>query len=304
VNQAVSMQTGFFPRLRRFLGKPWPAKICAAGQFARRVLPTLPIPARLPSGLWYVAWQNDLGNQFLTGAFEEFEYAFVARYLKEGMVVLDIGANEGYYTVLASKCIGPRGRVVGFEPSPRERRRLKINLWINRCSNVRVEETALSSAEGQFDLHVVEGGETGCNSLRPPDIDGKTQTVQVAVTTLDQFLRRNPIDRVDFIKMDIEGAELTALQGAGDLLRTFPRPVLLIEIFEIRTRPWGYSAREIVNLICEAGYLLYRVIANGDLAAMDPTLDGLDANFIAVPRERVSEISSFLPAQETKYVYH
>jgi FkbM family methyltransferase len=236
-----------------------------------------------------------LGNQFLAGSFEELEYAFVGRFLKPGMVVLDIGANEGYYTVLASKCVGPRGRVVGFEPSPRERRRLKINLWINGCSNVQIEGIALSSAEGQSDLHVVEGGETGCNSLRPPDVTGKTKTMQVAVTTLDQFLCRNTIERIDFIKMDIEGAELSALQGAARLLRTLPRPVLLIEVFEIRTRPWGYSARDIVKFISEADYLLYRLVGDGDLAFIDPGEDRLDANFIAVPKEKVTELSCFLP---------
>lgn len=302
MSQAVSMQTGFLLRLWRFLWKPWPAKIRAVGLYARNVFPKLPIPAPLPSGLWYMAWQNDLGHQFLAGGFEELEYAFVGRFLKPGMVVLDIGANEGYYTVLASKCVGSRGRVVGFEPSTRERRRLKINLWINHCSNVQVEGIALSSAEGQSDLHVVEGGETGCNSLRPPDIKGKTQTVRVTVTTLDQFLRRNTIERIDFIKMDIEGAELSALQGAAGLLRTLPRPVLLIEVFEIRTRPWGYSARDIVKLISEVGYLLYRVVGSGDLASIDPGQDCLDANFIAVPKERESEISCFLVNQETKYV--
>jgi hypothetical protein len=119
--------------------------------------------------------------------------------------------------------------------------------------------------------------------------------MQVAVTTLDQFLCRNTIERIDFIKMDIEGAELSALQGAARLLRTLPRPVLLIEVFEIRTRPWGYSARDIVKFISEADYLLYRLVGDGDLAFIDPGEDRLDANFIAVPKEKVTELSCFLP---------
>jgi FkbM family methyltransferase len=302
VTQAVPTQSGFLPRMGRFLRKPWPEKIRAAGLFARSVFPNLPIPVRTHSGLWCLAWQNDLGNHFLAGDFEEPEYAFVQRFLKPGMTVLDIGANEGYYTVLASKCVGPRGRVIGFEPSPRERRHLQMNLRLNGCNNVRIEKLALGSAEGQVNLHVVEGSETGCNSLRPPDIKGKTRAVQVDVTTVDLFLHRNAIPPIDFIKMDIEGAELSALQGAAKLLGTVPRPLLLIEIFEIRTRPWGYSARDLSKLICEAGYLLHTVVGNGDLVPVDAAADFFDANFIAVPEERVSEISNFLAAQETKYV--
>jgi FkbM family methyltransferase len=302
VTQVAPAQSGFFPRMVRFLKKAWPDKIRAIGLFARNVFPNIPIPVRTHSGLWCLAWQNDLGNHFLAGDFEEPEYAFVQRFLKPGMVVLDIGANEGYYTVLASKCVGPSGVVIGFEPSPRERRRLGMNLWMNHCENVRVEKLAMGSAEGHVILHVVEGSETGCNSLRPPDVKGKTRDVQVDVITLDQFLLRRAIPRIDFIKMDIEGAELSALQGATKLLGTVPRPLLLIEIFDIRTRPWGYSARDLAKLIFEAGYLLHTVVGNGNLLPLESDAHIFDANFVAVPKERVSEISSFLTTQETKYV--
>jgi FkbM family methyltransferase len=296
---SASSQPGLWPRLGRFLKKPWLGQVRAAGLYARNVFPAMPIPIRLPNGYWWLAWNNHLGDHLLAGGFEEPEYAFVQRFLKEGMVVLDVGANEGYYTVLASKCVGPGGRVIGFEPSPRERRRLRMNLWMNQCANVRVEGLAMGSEEGQVNLHVVQGAETGCNSLRPPDIQGRTRPVQVAVTTLDQFLRRNAIPRIDFIKMDIEGAELSALQGAAGLLRTLPRPVLLIEVFEIRSRPWGYSSRDIVKILTDAGYLPYRPVGNGDLETVDPGRDCFDANLIVVPKERISEIAGFLSVPET-----
>jgi len=294
----ASSQLGLLLRLGRFLKKPWLEQVRSAGLYARNVFPSLPIPIRLPIGYWWLAWNNHLGYQLLASGFEEPEYAFVLRFLKKGMVVLDVGANEGYYTLLASKCVGPGGRVIGFEPSPRERRRLRMNLWMNHCTNARVEGLALCSEEGQANFHVVEGAETGCNSLRPPDIEGRTRPVQVAVGTLDQYLRQNAIQRVDFMKMDIEGAELSALRGAASLLRTLPRPVLLIEVFEIRTRPWGYSSRDIVKILTDAGYLLYRPAGNGDLETMDPGQDRFDSNLIVVPKERISEIANFLSVQE------
>src|SRR6266566_2079570 len=227
----ASSQLGLLLRLGRFLKKPWLEQVRSAGLYARNVFPSLPIPIRLPIGYWWLAWNNHLGYQLLASGFEEPEYAFVQRFLKKGMVVLDVG-------------------------------------------------------------------ETGCNSLRPPDIEGRTRPMQVAVATLDQFLRQNAIQRVDFMKMDIEGAELSALRGAASLLRTLPRPLLLIEVFEIRTRPWGYSSRDIVKILIDAGYLLCRPAGNGDLETMDPGQDRFDANLIVVPKERISEIANFLSVQE------
>ena len=293
---------GRLSRLRRYLGKPWTEKIRVAGLYARNLFPNFPVPVRLPPGIWWLARNNDLGNHTLAGDFEQSEYAFVGRFLKQGMVVLDIGANEGYYTLLASKCVGAQGRVIGFEPSPRERRSLRINLRVNRCTNVRVERFALVAEEGEVDLHVVEKGETGCNSLRPPDVKGATRTVRVPLTTLDRYLRRHAIRRVDFVKMDIEGAELSALQGASSLLQTSPRPLLLIEISDLRTRPWGYSSREIARRLSYEAFALYRPVRDGQLRMMDmdDVADGSDFNVIAVPQERISEIADFLLTHETQ----
>jgi FkbM family methyltransferase len=77
-----------------------------------------------------------------------------------GMTVLDVGAHNGFYTLLASKKVGPSGRVIAFEPSPRERQRLLSNLWINRCSNVIVEPVALAEEDSVATLFVVSGAET------------------------------------------------------------------------------------------------------------------------------------------------
>jgi FkbM family methyltransferase len=90
------------------------------------------------------------------------------------MTVLDVGAHNGFYTLLASKRVGPTGQVIAFEPSPRERQRLLSNLWINGCSNVIVEPVALADEDSVATLFVVSGAETGCNSLRPPAASGNT----------------------------------------------------------------------------------------------------------------------------------
>jgi len=291
---AATSRIANWPRLRRFVDKPWPEKVRSAGLYCRNAFPNLPIPVRLPFGSWWLAWQNDLGNHVLAGDYESAEYTFVEEFLRPGMVVLDIGANEGFYTLLASHCVGATGQVVAFEPSPRERRRLRMNSWLNRFRNVRVEGKAVAAQEGEMKLFVVESRETGCNSLRPPGIQGSTSAISIEATTLDLFVRRNGLERVDFMKIDVEGAELSVLQGAVTLLQAAPRPFMMIEVSDLRTRPWGYSSREIANFLRHLEYDLFRPLRIGELEPLDvdDIKDGSDFNAIAAPRERVPEITS------------
>src|SRR6266446_6927840 len=88
-----------------------------------RLLSVVPVPARLPYGGWFLA-RNDLVRfPFAMCNLDEGEWRFVASVLKPGMTVLDLGASNGFYSVLAAQKVKPGGRVVAFEPSPRERRR-------------------------------------------------------------------------------------------------------------------------------------------------------------------------------------
>src|SRR5438309_4114648 len=104
----------------------------------------------------------------LRNGFERQEQEFLLEFLGPGMTFIDIGAHHGLYSLLASKKVGPSGRVVAFEPSPREFRRLRWNLALNRCRRVRAEPFALGATDGTADLFVCLGWDTGCNSLRPP----------------------------------------------------------------------------------------------------------------------------------------
>jgi Methyltransferase FkbM domain len=103
---------------------------------------------------------------------------------------------------------------------------------------------------------------------------------------LDEFLRRRTIQRVDFIKLDTEGAELEILRGARKLLSAKPRPVLLVEVAEIRTAPWGYSAREILNFMEQLEYLWFGIRPDGTLSKLQPGHDLRDTNLVAVPKEQ------------------
>jgi FkbM family methyltransferase len=277
-------------RLRRFARQPRKAKYFALAGRARRTFPEMPIPLRLPFGAWWLAQTSALDHDLMHGSFEDAETRFVQRFLRPGMTVVDVGAHHGIYTLLASKGVGWRGRVIAFEPSRRERRRLLRHIRVNACWNVAVEACALGDEAGEADLFVVGGWSDWCNSLRPPAVTERTETIRVGVERLDDVLWRLRVDTVDFIKLDAEGAELSVLQGARELLRGASRPVILAEVQDLRTQPWGYRARDIVEFLVRENYCWFAVTADGSLRPAATDMDTYDANLVAVPVERVDEV--------------
>lgn len=248
-----------------------------------------PVRVRLPFGSWWMAEDDFCSHSILREDFETAEWRFVERFLDPGMTVLDIGAHHGFYSLLASVKVGSAGRVIAFEPSPREREKLLRNLALNRYTNVQVEDCALADAAGQQELIVVGGINTGCNSLRQPNVKEPTNAVAVSVETLDGYLAGHPLPAVDFIKLDAEGAELAILKGAHKTLGSRPRPVIQCELEEVRTRPWGYHPREVVALLDTMGYRWFQAEARGVLTPVEARTD-MDGNFFAVPEERMDQL--------------
>jgi FkbM family methyltransferase len=257
-----------------------------------KVFPRIPIPVRLPFGAWWLAGNDFVGAAIFSGGFENTERSFVERYLRPGMIVLDIGAHHGYYTLLASRKVGAQGMVLSVEASPRERKKLRLHLRINRCKNVQVEDRALGETPGIAEMYLVQGIETGCNSLQKPEGSQPTDLVSVRVERLDLVLAEHRIERVDFVKLDVEGAELSVLRGSTELLRSRPRPVILAEVQNIRTRPWGYPAREIIRLLAESRYHWFQPLPDDKLQKIDTGREEYDGNFVAVPEERLDSLSN------------
>jgi FkbM family methyltransferase len=272
-------------RLKRFAGKPWRSQFRSVAFRWIRILPGVPLPMKLSFGAWWLLRNDQISAQLLEESFENEEKEFVDKFLRPGMTVLDIGANQGYYTLLASKKVGAQGKVVAFEPTPREAGRLRRHLRLNSCKNVEVVTSALGNAEGHAELHMVMGSEAGCHSLRPPDVAQPTSVVTVKIERLDEVLKARGVERVDFIKLDVEGAELSVLQGAQELLSRSSRPVMLVEVQDLRTKPWGYAAREIITYLVRIGYRWYRLGQESRLESLAMDLQNYDGNFVAIPEE-------------------
>jgi FkbM family methyltransferase len=159
---------------------------------------------------------------------------------EEGGVFLDIGAFVGWHSIRAGRVVGSSGRVISLEPDPINRKQLEANLALNAISNCRIFQLAAWSNTGE---------ELGWYTEKSPDccrVDEEGHSASVRTTTIDDLLDDLHLDRLDWIKMDIEGAEIEALRGAEKTLRHY-RPKLFVEVHDtvagvkdLLTR-YGYS---------------------------------------------------------------
>lgn len=289
VNTGTPARPGLPARVARFVTSSLHSKYVTLALRARRWFPEMPIPLRLPFGAWWLARKGALDHELMYNGFEDTELHFVREILRRGMTVLDVGAHHGLYTLLASKCVGRKGRVISFEPSPREFARLSQHARINLCSNVLLEQCALADQCGEADLFLVDRYRDWGNSLRPPAVPESTHTIRVLVRTLDSVLERRGVSSVDFMKLDAEGAELSVLDGAKHMVQTAPRPAILAEVEDRRTRPWGYAAREILLRLATCDYRWFALTESGTLHPLPLDKDSYEGNFVALPAERTEE---------------
>jgi len=284
-------------RIGRFLAAPARRKYITLVNRARRVFPRMPVPLRLPFGAWWLAEKSALDQELIYNEFERMETEFVMRLLRRDMTVVDAGAHHGLYTLLASKRVGWDGHVIAIEPSPRECVRLEKHLRMNRCSNTELVPCALGENPGEEDLYLVDGEQDWCNSLRRPAVSEPIHTVRVPVRRLDDVLAESGVSKVDFVKLDVEGAELSVLYGAMKLLHRESRPAILAEVRDTRTQPWGYAAREILQFLVRMDYRWFAIAAKGALVPISCDQASYDANLVALPVERVEEFFSLLGQQ-------
>jgi len=195
-------------------------------------------------------------------------HRFIDRYIERGMVCLDVGANIGLMSVHMARRIGPDGALFSFEPVPTVFPRLEQHIRKNGFEDrTSLHAVALSSESGQAEIHYgnEEFTNQGMASLVSTTRGGVERTCMVETARLDDFVERQGITRIDFIKVDIEGAEPLFLEGAQRVIRAM-RPILCVEV-SVRglTSIPGYGPRDLVKALEDLGYDLYEVAKDGDL---------------------------------------
>ncbi len=155
--------------------------------------------------------------------------------LKKGDTVFDIGANIGYYTLLAAKLVGKEGKVIAFEPEPSNFELLRKNVRLNGYTHVTLEPYAVSKETGKIRLFLNDRNK---GDHRIYDSGEARKSIEIQTVSLDDYCHDHP-GRVDFIKMDIQGAEAAALQGMGGVLKHNPSIKLVSEFWPQGLRRFG-----------------------------------------------------------------
>lgn len=225
---------------------------------------------------------------FLTGLYEPNEFCWLRRYLEPGMTVIDGGANMGLYALYAARRVGPTGTIVAVEPSVREYDRLVAHVRLNRLRNVRCRRFALGRAATRGRLRIAAELNAGHNTLGEFGYEATelVRVEEVEVRALDAIVADEGLDRVDLVKLDLEGAEYDALLGAEATIRRF-RPAILVELADRTLRHQGAHSGQIWDFLEGRGYTLYGFDANHarlQPAARKPEYDS--ENLVAVARVR------------------
>ncbi|MFC4308029.1 FkbM family methyltransferase [Steroidobacter flavus] len=198
--------------------------------------------------------------------------------LRPGATFIDIGANIGQHTLVASKLVGPTGRVISFEPGANTRARLLRNIEINGLTNVDVRPYGLSREAGSHTLYNINTNNDGQATLAKPPGDCPSETVELR--TLDEQVPDLGTGCV--VKIDVEGAETEVLRGGQRFLRNCS-PRMLIECIDGHLRRLGSSSAELFQLLQDHGYKLFALQRVGLSKAWRPVSQPVDCDLMAMP---------------------
>jgi FkbM family methyltransferase len=274
----------------RFVATVWLAKLPYAPHKVR-----LKVDANEHVDFWWSYFPDSIDpngdNIFSYWGDDAGDLRLLWKILQPGMTFLDVGAYHGIFTVIAAKKLEDTGRVVAFEPSPREQNRLELHLRLNGISVARIARYAVAAQESKANLVIVKSGNKMRNGLRPPLTDDPVEPVVVETTTIDKYMAATGTESVDLVKIDTEGAEIEVLRGAERLIGIV-RPLVICEVLDQSTRPWGYPACEIVRELHARDYDWFDILADGGLRPHCPSKEYPEVrNYLAVPREKRNKYS-------------
>jgi len=179
----------------------------------------------------------------------------LARFLRPGDTFYDVGANVGFFSLIAAHLVGPSGTVVAVEPVPANAAITRQNAARNNFANVRVLEIALGAEAGKAELHVTKhpGGATLSDTENPPDVTGE---IWVRVATLDDLVMAETRGAPRLVKIDVEGTELEVMKGMTATLSEF-KPAVLFEVDAPDTERLDAKFSPIRDFLESHGYKLH-----------------------------------------------
>lgn len=198
--------------------------------------------------------RDDLNLRVYLSGLDKLILETLENYLRPGMVVVDVGAHTGLYTLVCASLVGPLGRVYAFEPVPWLEKRIRDHARLNGLCNIESFNLALSARSGRAPLYLSAMGGDAWASLYRWDWTCN-KAIEVDVMTIDEWAQKYEIKSIDLLKIDVEGAELQVLLGAQHTLEAVK--AVLIEYNKLTYAASGISIREIRDFLLKFEFRWY-----------------------------------------------
>lgn len=197
-------------------------------------------------------WPFGYRDLYIYGVMEKDELYFWKKFIDDGDIVIDVGANFGYWTMVASKLVGTSGKVISFEPIDTTYKIISKNITTSKLKNVDLYKVGLSNENKQATFHISSmDGIGGSSTQGLHSVVNFNQEQEVTLVSLDTFINlKKPIS---LIKLDIEGGELFALYGMEKIIKS-DNPILTFEWNILTSEGMGYHPEKIVRYLKTLNY--------------------------------------------------
>ncbi|URD52691.1 FkbM family methyltransferase [Chroococcidiopsis sp. CCNUC1] len=224
---------------------------------------------------------------------EKNEQLLVRKLVNSGMLVFDVGANTGDYSILLSKLVGNSGQVFSFEPATTTFHKFQERILGSNIQNISVFQIAAYSENTEIEFNEFPDDYSVWNSIGKPQMADPYQiyanyvpiikTEIVKAISMDSFCQEHDITKIDYLKLDVEGAESDVLQGAINLLKAKAIRFLQFEISQKMLEGLNRTAKGSFDILIENGYECHRILANGEIGEEANDSTSFYENYIAFP---------------------
>jgi FkbM family methyltransferase len=196
--------------------------------------------------LW--CFNKKSNNEFILGDWEMPMQEIFLQYIKPGNTIYDLGAHQGFLALLASRLVGTEGKVYSFEPLPSNYALLKKNMQINQIKNCATFYGAVTATPGFINFTISQADVSNTYVQSSPAFNANAQHIEVPAFSLDNLVATRLINAPDFLKIDVEGAELDVLKGATNLLKELA-PIIYLETHNIHNPGVDTACLDYLNSI-------------------------------------------------------
>lgn len=227
---------------------------------------------------WYGYYEKELGD-------------LIRKILLPGDIFLDIGANIGYFSLLAAKH-QPTARIFSFEPVSPIFNLFEQNISLNDIKNITAINSAVGEANSENYIYISGADNTGMSSFQKPEnYSGSTEKVKIV--SIDEWFSNSGLSKIDLIKLDIEGSELSALKGMKEALLNF-KPAVVSEINPEMLRQFNTKAVDIFNYLNDLNFCGFFIFKSGEIFPIDSYETTETNNVLFIHKEKVEHYNQLL----------